>query len=807
LKSIKSIAVRGIRGVRKEVTLNLEGKSLVVRGDNGTGKSSIVAGLMWALTGAMEPSPRAKKATEEAYRANILEKASDAQVVVVLMDGSQITAIPGNVTDSGDAALLRTNCHSSSPFLLRRQLLGILEARPVDRFKYLETFLELETADSLREDLVARARDHQRVADDKRAEAERLIEAINSRIPTEHRLHRLKWSTLVAALGAWARKLDTAPTDALWPALLEIAARLQTLMRGEELARSRSLLVTAVDACATMTECPEDPSSLADKVASLSNDLADGQLVELLEIARTYIAGQKDDSDCPLCGAASPNLLARVEEKLAQLEELRLSQAKLSQNISSWRSAMERLARAMSAVRSAIAGGALTEGSIHLGLNGEDLPQLAGDGIETARALAAGKAGSIKAEVEEVRTTWLATLQQARDALPSEANAEGIRQLLGAIEAGRKAELAITLAEEVAEREAQTAGFYDTFADAIRTSRQDVAQALLNKISGLVGEFYEAIHPSQSIDEETGAPTIEIQRRAAGTAHLRGKFHALDVDDPRWVYSDGHLDTVAICIFLALRRFRADRDGAKDCRLLVLDDVVLSVDLSHGRRFLDLLRERFEDHQVLILTHNGLFCDWCVQKLPAFKRLAITSWSLEAGPRLGEYRSALEYVEDQIEHAAHPKLLAQAVMNLMDEWLGQARFEYALAIPARRGEEYTLTEIWEPFAKQMAATAKALGPDAAALSSCVNDLRDLPKMRNRLAAHDNDFAREYPLVTVREMAIAAAKLVTFLYCPVCANFATGVPSIRELELLRCSPRCEKIRLVRPSKTKPEVQPV
>jgi len=111
---------------------------------------------------------------------------------------------------------------------------------------------------------------------------------------------------------------------------------------------------------------------------------------------------------------------------------------------------------------------------------------------------------------------------------------------------------------------------------------------------------------------------------------------------------------------------------------------------------------------VLIFTHNGLFCDWCTQRLPSYKRKAIARWSLETGPQLGEYLSALEHIEQQIATATSPKLLAQAVMNLMDEWLAEARFAYALPVQARLGEEYTLTEIWEPFCARLKEVEKAM---------------------------------------------------------------------------------------------------
>lgn len=799
MKKITSIAVRGVRGVRRELTLQLNGSSLILRGDNGTGKSSIVAGLMWALTGEMEPSSRARTGTEEAYRSNILEKASASRVVVTLADGSAISVTPGNTQADGQARLFRDSCQGCSPFLVRRQLLNILEARPVDRFKYLETFLELEEGDRTREAFLARARDHEKAADVSTQVAITRLESIRSRLPRERRSGPLTWQALVESLTAWATELKMPPATATWEALMQLSARLEPLMRGEALARTRSSLTSALNAWVRVGEAPPNPEPLLGALEGLAESLSDAAQVELLQEAQRHLARHSGTEVCPLCGAGAPTLAKRVEQRLAALEAVQQTRQGIAEAVTAWRQMLQRLTEAQTAVATAneALGGALPTAQ----QPAIEVPSFenAGSDEDAARAIVMIAPDTFGSAVAKSAAFWQGALEAALAALPQEENSDGLRQFLGAIKATEEAELAIGLAMETAGHERRLAGLFSDLSDAVRVARQDVAQELLTQISGLVSEFYTAIHPPDSSDEETGAPKIEVQRRAAGTAHLRGSFHATEVDDPRWVYSDGHLDTVGICVFLALRRFRADRDGERDCRLIVLDDVVLSVDLAHGRRLLDVLRANFDDHQILILTHNGLFCDWCAQKLPSFKRMAISNWSLESGPQLGEYLSALEHIAEQIERATSPKLLAQAVMNLMDEWLAQARFAYALSVPAKLGEEYTLTDLWQPFASQMKSVAKAFGPACAQLATLLNDLSDLPKFRNALAAHDNEFAREYPLAAVREIAKNASSLVALLYCSKCTKFATAVPSIREPEVLRCGPKCEQIRYVRPSK--------
>jgi len=250
------------------------------------------------------------------------------------------------------------------------------------------------------------------------------------------------------------------------------------------------------------------------------------------------------------------------------------------------------------------------------------------------------------------------------------------------------------------------------------------------------------------------------------------------------------------------RRQRAvgpERDGDRDPHLMILDDVVLSVDLGHARRFLDLLRDEFSDHQVLMFTHNGLFFDWCIERLNGYDRVVIQRWTLETGPQLGDYLSAIERIKRSIQVETSPRILAQSVMNLMDEWLAEARFELRLSIQARRGEEYTLTDIWLQFSKKLRAAEneRTFGVWLGDTRRILEQLNDLPRLRNRLAAHENEFAHEFPLGAVRDTAALCVQLVEALYCSECRRFAQHLPSPDEPAIVSCS--CERLRYIRPAK--------
>jgi hypothetical protein len=270
--------------------------------------------------------------------------------------------------------------------------------------------------------------------------------------------------------------------------------------------------------------------------------------------------------------------------------------------------------------------------------------------------------------------------------------------------------------------------------EALRKARQDVARETVDEISNDVATYYKMVHPEGEPGEVTGVPSLKIQRHGKGTAFILGKFAGKEVQDPNWVYSDGHLDTVGICMFLALRRFRGNQ--VDDPKLIVLDDVILSIDLPHARRLIELLTKVFSDHQV---------------------------------------------------------------MSLMDEWLAECRYAYSLAVPAKFGEQYTMTEIWEPFVKTVKKMGTQLATGMGDAVKLVDELRDLPAIRNALAAHENEFAKEFPRSAMVDVGKRCLALVRSLYCPDCLAFASPVPNRFDPSIIHCD--CHRIQYVKPSPRK------
>jgi energy-coupling factor transporter ATP-binding protein EcfA2 len=99
---------------------------------------------------------------------------------------------------------------------------------------------------------------------------------------------------------------------------------------------------------------------------------------------------------------------------------------------------------------------------------------------------------------------------------------------------------------------------------------------------------------------------------------LRLWFREKAIDSPSDFLNESRLSACALSIFLAaLLRHTPPRkaDLLNFPRLLVLDDVLISLDMAHRRPLLKMLEQSFEDWQVILLTHERAWYEVAKQKM------------------------------------------------------------------------------------------------------------------------------------------------------------------------------------------------
>jgi ABC-type multidrug transport system ATPase subunit len=121
----------------------------------------------------------------------------------------------------------------------------------------------------------------------------------------------------------------------------------------------------------------------------------------------------------------------------------------------------------------------------------------------------------------------------------------------------------------------------------------------------------------------------------------RGAHH------PRALHSEGHQDSMGLCLYLALSK----KISEDKVNLVILDDVVMSIDSSHRRSICKLLNTHFPGVQFIITTHNRT---WARQLrtdgvVKSKNSIHFKGWSIDTGPRFEEDADVWDRIQKKLD--------------------------------------------------------------------------------------------------------------------------------------------------------------
>ena len=232
---------------------------------------------------------------------------------------------------------------------------------------------------------------------------------------------------------------------------------------------------------------------------------------------------------------------------------------------------------------------------------------------------------------------------------------------------------------------------------------------LLNRLQGAIKEFNDSLkgfltelenHANELLAvfapwtkmELSWAADVRYNPSSHGGKFSRGSIR-LSMRDrggnplkaPSEFINEARVTAIGLCLYLSgMARSVPPRraDGTTYPRLLILDDVLLSLDMAHRLPLLRVLRERFSSWQVLLLTHDRSWYEIAKQQLG-------DSWAHHElfVQRVGDYEQPLlRQDQDHLGWAidflvqGHVKAAAVHVRTKFEEVLKWACHELGLAV-------------------------------------------------------------------------------------------------------------------------------
>jgi len=172
------------------------------------------------------------------------------------------------------------------------------------------------------------------------------------------------------------------------------------------------------------------------------------------------------------------------------------------------------------------------------------------------------------------------------------------------------------------------------------SARDEVLESLYGKIKGRFVGLYKEMHG----EDEKGFQASFTPQDAG--LNLEVDFYGRGLHPPHAMHSEGHQDSMGVCLFLAL----SEHLNSGLINLTILDDVVMSVDIGHRRAFCSVLANNFPDKQFIITTHDTFWANQLRGEglVNRKQMLKFSDWSVDTGPRVHYEADMWARIEDDL---------------------------------------------------------------------------------------------------------------------------------------------------------------
>jgi energy-coupling factor transporter ATP-binding protein EcfA2 len=762
--------------------LKIEEKGLIVYGPNGVGKSSIIDALEATIKGTSSLFARPRVGVNWDTASPHVKGGGPPSCTVHGMHEGKPQAVTLGSTPASDLAGWLGTASTASFVLRRYMLLQFVDAEPKDRYEQVEPFLNLANFSDLERGLEAIVAD----LDTRLADANTRVATNSQVIRQTFGLQRdaiVQPATLVGLLQERLTGAGLPATEDDIADLAKLADALAGELSGETSNQKIGTLGVVKHQAQQLTSASilltlyNQMRAAAVALTVALRSAAQKIPLDLLVRARDHLGSASEV--CPICEQSVDHaaLLARLNDRIKENEAVGLATITLDQRLDALHKA---------ASKACVAYVSFKNDWDQLGL--DPLPPCYAEAVALFGTLEALPAAIVRERAEDLEAAF------ARAECDPSTQIAAIDQAIVAIGGGdRRARLndaasyVSSLQSTVptyvnAERETSTISKQRLLAEKLRahaeTARKNAVQKIADRVANLANTFYDFVHPGEGI----ATAKLTVRQSTAASMLLSATFHGQEAP-PLKYYSEGHLDTLGLCFFLAIRKLEVA--ASPTFKLLLIDDVLHSVDAEHRTRLAALLKNQFADHQIVLVTHDKNFYDRLKAVLGSgYNYVALSSWDVDLGPRLSDPSTDLDRVTDAKLRASksHDEIAASA--GRFFEWLLKGLTErLQVAIPARFTHDHDIGSMWPNLAAKL-GKHKVFG---AAHLSVVKQLNENGWVRNKVGAHDSgEAASPVTPQEVSEFADGVAALYKATTCDACATIVQSSKDNRDIWRCGCS---------------------
>ena len=657
---LSKLHISSFRGATKPVDIPFEkGKKItMIYAENGNGKSTIADALICLLT-SDKGSIDDKSGTEPRFIKSLdatnakIELHTDSEIYSATLSGTSRNFVKSN--------------HESIPelrYLRRSQIVDLLNRKATERYEKLKSYIDVSGIIKSEEELRKLVRDTD-------SEVERLVSVIKNAKSTLEATW-LKEGSPSDEMLVWAKaesEKDLTKEDIQLKQVDDLSKQWTAIQ--SKYSEIQQFIKDVGDAKMVHNTTLEELQKLQEK-----NTTSNADLLTLLTQAKNFIAGQQAIDACPVCdNSIEKNTVVKsLGEKIASMSAIGAAAQSVEKAKKDWDDKVAIQKRAVE-----LFSNLLIKYQNAIAKYKTSVPEIAAyiDGISTDVKTNYQfyqdnlfQLSAISQRIEADKEKYIKSINQHNSIK---------QQYKSIIESSKKFDQKSKLSLAASKA-----------LDIVEKSRKEFYDNELSSISDDVERMYQLLHK----DEMLGGIRLFLNPQFKQSLELQAKFYAEEGLTPQSVYSESHLDTLGICIFLALAKKYSKGDT-----ILVLDDVVMSVDENHLDRFIELLHEESKHFsQIIITTHYRPWKDrYRTHRAPGEKVhfIELRKWSKESGIRVQNGRVELQELELALNDLTYfdRQVISSKSGIILENILDFLSDVYEYYLPKRKSLKYTLGEL------------------------------------------------------------------------------------------------------------------
>ncbi|MFZ1288506.1 MAG: hypothetical protein WAR79_00325 [Melioribacteraceae bacterium] len=645
---IKNIEIKGLRGIKEDLSIKLDSKSILLYGENGSGKSSITDAIEWYYTDKVSHLSGSEIDLKEALRNSTLAENDESSVKIIysknVLDNEKKLfykrkKLTTELSNSSEDFTNYIKSSESENLVIRYHALRkFIDITKGEKLKYLSDIIgysEVTRAKDIFKKAVNSIKSEirgQNFENQINTQKQILIDKIKASVGREKDLFE-KINEIIKPLKTGVEINSFVGID---EALEKInkPSNNTFILEKEFLEKCKELLNSIKNEVNFFDEEYVKYYNEFDKIAKNVQSIMQTFLSELLIAGKNVITKKyHEEETCPLC------LQPKKLEELKQEIEARL---KLIEEASYKKSSFDNARQTVinfSTDRIRRLDTLLSER-----LLSEESNKNIKDVVEAIKSKIGEyqKAGKIKVTSGD-KLIECNTLKLTEDdfkiiseidtrilAIDKSFEEDNSTIIYSNITSAKDAFLQIKNIEKAQEKlEKQKSSLQIIYDEFIKKQKEEL-ENFISSFSSPINEFYQFMNPGELIHEikiviigeedELNGLTIEYD------------FNGNLTTAPQKYFSESHLNCFGLAFFLAsVKAFNNEN------QFIILDDIISSFDTTHRERFANLLFEKFADYQIILLTHEREWFQY-VRQIAKKKSWLINEirWSNEKGTYLDQ---------------------------------------------------------------------------------------------------------------------------------------------------------------------------